>query len=102
MTDLRIMPLYRHGHESMAPKTNLNSITAYYAYIRLRQFLALEESIQVPAAGWDEECRDLFKPNGYHHAIRWMSIIKKGWRRLKYDEFLAWYGIAPFDKRQRS
>lgn len=102
MTTLRLMPLYRHGHETKAPNTTLTSITAYGAYQKLRLFLAIEKSSQAPAAGWDADCRDLFTTNGYHHAVKWMSLLKNdGWRRLTYAEFLAWYGISPFDKRQR-
>lgn len=102
MTNLRIFPSYPHKHEKKAPETKLTNDTAFGAYAKLRSFLALEIANRPPAGGWDGDHRDLFSPDGFHHAVRWMPVIKEeGWRRLNYDEFLAWYAISPFDRRER-
>ncbi len=32
------------------------------------------------------------KKTGLYHAVMWMPKLRRGWRRLKYNEFNAYYG----------
>ena len=93
-------PDYSHRYAVHPPKTSLNPETAFPGYNKLKNFWAIEEYTNCPAGGWGDGKfihRHLFRSDGFHHAVRWMPNIKKGWRRLNYEEFLAWYGI-PVEK----
>lgn len=104
MTNLRLRPAYPHALEDTEvqarPPTTLDCHSAAAVYGRLKPYLALEEVYQCPGM-WDRppQGRDLFSARGFHYRVRWMPNPGPGWRRLQYDEFLAWYGIAPFDGR---
>ena len=97
MTDLCLHPAYSHRWIQFAPKTILTADTAKPVYDKLRPFLAIKIHSECPAAGWPKKryARDLFAKNGFHHPVRWMSIVGDNWRRLYFDEFCVWYGILP-------
>ena len=103
-TILRCAPSYGHMYEQRPAKTILTEETADPVYQKLKPFLAFQEDYLCPAAGWEgnnSKHRDLFEPNGFHYRVRFIPKLEKGWRRLQFDEFLAWYGIGSFAGRYR-
>jgi hypothetical protein len=90
-------PKYRHRCAIPPPQTNLNSTDAIvWCYKKLRPFLGVGEYINCPAEGWGDGRlvhRHLFRHDGFHRAVRWMPVLKRGWRRMQFGEFLGWYGI---------
>ena len=102
MTKLRLSPSYRHGHEAVAPRTTLTAESAASVFQTLKNCLAMKRAQECPAAGWEDgHHRSLFYWNGFHHPVRWMPVLRDGWKRLNYSQFLAYYGIPPFDGRAR-
>ena len=91
-------PMYNHVYIQEPPKSILTFQTAFEVYEKLKNFIGMRIDTFCPAEGWpkskNEGChRHLFTADGFHHAVRGMPNLKKGWRRLDYEEFCDWYGL---------
>lgn len=97
MNVLSWKPGYSHDKVRKPPKSMLTVETGGAAYEKLKQYWAIEEHLNCPAAGWDRNGfgfhRHLFQKNGFHHAVIWMPELKAGWCRMTYEEFCNWYDL---------
>jgi len=102
-TLLRLSPPWSHAEARTPPESRLTAETAFEAYEKLRPFLAIASTPEPPAGGWKVRGRrlhdrSLFLPDGFHRPVRWLpKADETSWRRLRYDEFCAYYGLYPFD-----
>jgi hypothetical protein len=95
---IHLSPSYSHMNylNQVPTKSNLNSETAFPAYEKLRNNIAISLGIYCPAEGWDEKRprRDLFRKDGFHWKVQWVPRIDLAReRQLTYEEFCVWYGI---------
>ncbi len=90
---LALKPSYCHRYQQSAPTSSLTALTAYDAYVKLRNFISIKNEPDCPAGGWENGRRDLFTANGFHHRVRWKPKVNPQWRALTYAEFCAWYGL---------
>jgi len=88
-------------HRSEAPKTSLTFETALPVYNKLKPFLALRKNLLFPGQ---------FRSAGKHRCLAtsarmftevvWAPNPAQKYRRLRYDEFCAYYNIYPFNGRE--
>jgi len=102
VTKKRLWPSYTHTHEAKGVlPSSLTLDTAKPVYDKLHSFLFIARQPNPPAGGWRDGnwTRSLFDPDGWHYPVRWCPKDRRGYRHLRFDEFLAFYAIEPFNTR---
>jgi hypothetical protein len=94
-------PKYSHFRVIEPPKSKLTLATAFEAYQKLKDYLAIQKRILCPSEGWVTDRRSvrymnerhLFRFDGFHWKVEWKPKLEEGWERLDYESFCLWYGL---------
>lgn len=88
-------PPYAMRYKPPQPaQTKLSADMAYEYYVKLAPFWGIEECAWPPGSYKGERALfHKFAAGAFWHRVSWMPVLRPGWRRPSYREFLEIYAI---------